>query len=155
MERWKVVKEAPDYMVSSHGRLRSHKRGKISDLNPPLDKYGYRNVVLSVAGKKVNFKVHRLVANAFLCNPEGMPEVNHKDEVRDNNHVDNLEWCTGAYNVDYSQASEYTVVSPEGDIVHLRNVKRFCEEHGLSGGTFTDMLKGRRKQHKGWTLRET
>lgn len=152
MEVWRPIAGIPDYMVSSFGRVRSHKRGKVTILNPPHDKGGYRNVVLRLNGEKINRKVHRLVAEAFLPNPQGLPQVNHKDEVRDNNHISNLEWCDCAYNVDYSQASTCTVMDPKGNILVIRNVAKFCREKGLSSGSFTDMLKGRRKQHKGYRL---
>lgn len=87
------------YEVSSFGRVRNVKSGKI--LRPGLHHSGYLNCVLSVNGNKNTFVIHRLVAQAFIPNPLGLPQVNHKDEDKTNNNVDNLEWCTAKYNVNY------------------------------------------------------
>lgn len=66
------------------------------------DKDGYLGVRLCSEGTYKNFKVHRLVAMVFIPNREELPCVNHKDENKSNNHVDNLEWCTVAYNNNYN-----------------------------------------------------
>ena len=100
------------YEVSSYGRVRSldkyvkcdyekyrlHK-GKV--LSPGKDKDGYLSVVLSCNGKLHLKKIHRLVAEAFIPNPDNLPQVNHKDEDKTNNRVDNLEWCNRKYNCNY------------------------------------------------------
>jgi hypothetical protein len=70
-------------------------------LTPRKITHGYLSVMLYKNGKPKNYKIHRLVAQAFLSNPEGLPEVNHKDEDKTNNHVNNLEWCTHKYNSRY------------------------------------------------------
>lgn len=62
---------------------------------------GYKVVTLSKQGVLKQIKVHRLVAEAFIPNPESYPEVNHKDENKANNLVGNLEWCDGKYNSNY------------------------------------------------------
>lgn len=62
---------------------------------------GYLVVILSKQNKKKHHRVHRIVANAFLQNPESLPEVNHKDENKQNNRAENLEWCTSSYNKRY------------------------------------------------------
>jgi len=59
------------------------------------------SVMLSSYGKKKRYLVHRLVASAFIENPGNLPEINHKDEDKSNNHVENLEWCTHEYNNQY------------------------------------------------------
>ena len=64
-------------------------------------KDGYRNVKLYRDGKERTLYVHRLVAQAFIPNPDNLPEVNHKDEDTTNNRVDNLEWCSSKYNSNY------------------------------------------------------
>lgn len=87
------------YQVSNWGRVKSFKqstRGKI--LKPANNGHGYLHVVLSKDGKSKTIKVHRLVATAFIPNPYGLPQVNHKDENPLNNRAENLEWCDGAYN---------------------------------------------------------
>ena len=71
-------------------------------LKGQINKEGYKSVILCKNGKVKSFKVHRLVAEAFIPNPEGKPEVNHKDYNRSNNTDSNLEWMTRAENFNYS-----------------------------------------------------
>ncbi len=105
MEIWKDIDGYNGrYQISSCGRLKSFAqdrvRGKIKTGHTTAK--GYKSVLLyDGCGKKRWCPVHRLVAEAFLSNPERLPQVNHKDENKANNHVSNLEWCTAAYNVSY------------------------------------------------------
>lgn len=69
----------------------------------PVENHGYLTVTLRKNGKQKNYYVHRLVAEAFVENPNGYNIVNHKDENRLNNIAENLEWCTQQYNVNYSK----------------------------------------------------
>lgn len=104
------------YEVSNLGRMRSKDRviaykdgrkirhkGRL--LKQSLDRYGYLYVTLSINQKIKAIKVHRLVALAFIHNPNNYPVVNHKDEDKTNNMVDNLEWCTIRYNNYYGSRS--------------------------------------------------
>lgn len=88
------------YKVSNKGRVYNLKferfMGHISNK--------YMCVRLGKYGKQKNYKVHRLVAQAFIPNPDNLPFINHKDENKLNNCVDNLEWCTREYNVNYGTA---------------------------------------------------
>ena len=58
-----------------------------------------------------NFLIHRLVAQAFIPNPDNLPQINHKNEQRDDNRVDNLEWCTGVYNIMYNNRSKRVAIA--------------------------------------------
>lgn len=92
------------YQVSNMGGVRSlnyNKSGIIKTLSLTQRK-GYNIVSLSKNGEKTIFTVHRLVATMFIPNPYNYPVVNHKDENKANNMVDNLEWCTVQYNTQYS-----------------------------------------------------
>lgn len=99
----------PNYEVSSFGRVKSlnYKRsGKEKILKPSKNKYNYLKVDLSKDGKRKYYQVHRLVCLVFLENPENLPCINHKDENKENNHVDNLEFCTYQYNNSYGTKPE-------------------------------------------------
>lgn len=98
-EIWKPVTEYEGlYEVSNLGRLRN-RHGKV--LKIPLNHTGYPRIELWRQGKMKHFYVHRLVALAFIPNPDALPQVNHKDEDKQNNRVENLEWCTQAENLNY------------------------------------------------------
>lgn len=104
------------YEISNFGQVRSLDRvvtdwrgevllkGKIK--NSVSDADGYLVVSLHKEGKTSMFKIHRLVATAFIPNPENLPQVNHKDENKQNNKVDNLEWCTAKYNRNFGTCIE-------------------------------------------------
>ena len=106
MEFWAQVEDFPNYQVSSMGRVRSCVTrtntwfGKI--LRTYIDKNGYLKLSLFRDGKKFPRYSHKLVANAFVANPLGLPEVNHKDGVRTNPDMFNLEWRTGNGNKRYA-----------------------------------------------------
>lgn len=108
-EIWKpVVGFEGYYEVSNYGRVRSigryfqnHSKLQWRDgiiRKPVDDTHGYWDVMLTVDGKRFHRKIHRMVAEAFIPNPENKPTVNHKDFNRKNNHVDNLEWNTYSEN---------------------------------------------------------
>lgn len=118
-EVWKPVAEEgfeEFYEVSNFGRIRSvdrvveSKRGPLNYkgriISTSLNDDGYPSFNFCYAGKKKNVKVHQVVAKVFIPNPNNHPEVNHKDEVKTNNHVDNLEWCTREYNMRYGTGLE-------------------------------------------------
>lgn len=98
-EVWKDIEGYEGlYQVSNLGRVKSVKNNII---RKPRIASGYFYVNLSKAGKKKTYKIHRLVAQHFIANPNNYPCVNHKDENKLNNFYDNLEWCTFKYNINY------------------------------------------------------
>lgn len=91
------------YQVSDLGRVRSLKYGKVRVLRPGKNNNGYLRVNLKIDGSRKNFSIHRLVAQAFIPNyDESKNQVNHKDENKENNRVNNLEWCDCRYNNTYN-----------------------------------------------------
>lgn len=110
-EIWKDIRGYEGlYQISNLGRVKSFhkwKRASCVDeyiLSPTTADNDYANVTLYKDLKRKKFLVHRLVAEAFIPNPENLPHINHKDENKLNNNVDNLEWCTPLYNNCYGTA---------------------------------------------------
>ena len=143
MENWKDIKGYEGfYQVSNLGRVRSlerdvflpngivnrHIEEKI--LVPILNAYGYSFVNLHKNGKSKAILIHRLVAMAFIENPEHKPQVNHKDENPLNNCVDNLEWCTASYNANYGTRNVRMIQNRRSfKLENNPNAKAiFCEE---------------------------
>ena len=111
-EIWKDIEGYEGlYQVSNYGRVRSLPRvsksinktygGKILKLGH-LDKTKHQTVTLSKDNILKTYPLHRIVADAFIPNPDNLPCINHKDEDPTNNHIDNLEWCSYQYNINYS-----------------------------------------------------
>lgn len=110
-EIWKAIKDYEGlYEVSNYGRVRAlgnggtHKTERVLVCMARRD--GYTKVNLYKDGKMKTPMVHRLVAMAFIPNPDGLPQVNHIDEDKSNNCVWNLEWCTAKYNMNYGSRIE-------------------------------------------------
>jgi len=101
----KVIEEYPDYTVDEKGNVYSYKRNTKIRLRQNIDKVGYPAVSLSKDGIYKRHNVHRLVAKAFLPNPDNKPCVNHKNSVRHDNRVENLEWAT--YSENNQHAKDY------------------------------------------------
>jgi len=104
LESKEVVKEIRGfegfYSVTSHGRVWSHRRKKW--LKPCIAGKGYLFVTLSVNGDDIDKKIHRLVAEAFIDNPGKKPQVNHKNGIKTDCHVKNLEWVTARENLQHA-----------------------------------------------------
>ena len=117
-EMWKDIPGYEGlYQVSNLGEVRGLKHkgsNKVKTLKQATNKRGYKRVNLSKNGKKKNYLVHRLVAMTFIPNPDNLPQVNHKDENPSNNNVNNLEWCTSKYNINYGTRNERTSGSHKG-----------------------------------------
>jgi|LGOV01.1.fsa_nt_gb hypothetical protein len=92
------------YEVSNIGNIKSfHKDVRGILMMIQRDKKGYKRIVLTKEKLGTGFLVHRLVAKAFLDNPNNKPQVNHKDCTQYNNHVNNLEWCTQKENIQHAR----------------------------------------------------
>ena len=116
------------YQVSNLRRVKSlnyRRTGKEENLKPRKDKGGYLFVFLYKEGKTKNCKIHRLVAQAFIPNPEKFSEVNHRDEDKTNNAVDNLEWCSSKYNCNYGTRNERRVKSKSKPVMCLETGEVF------------------------------
>lgn len=96
MEQWKIIQDFPAYEISNHGRVRKFTKGKFifKALRPNLKRSGYVYADLRNKATRKNSLVHRLVAQAFIPNPDSKPQVNHKNFKVNDNRAENLEWCT-------------------------------------------------------------
>jgi hypothetical protein len=137
------------YQISNLGRVKS--LGNLQNRKEKLLKTnirnGYYTTYLYKNNKKKSFLCHRLVAEAFIPNPKNLPQVNHKDENKLNNCVNNLEWCTNGYNINYSCAKSVICVET-GAIYHsltevskkhniqLALLSRVCDKDNYRAGGF-------------------
>lgn len=139
MEEWRDIKGYEgDYQVSSYGRIKSLKWGKEKILKLRKDKKGYTVVTLSKNSKTILKKVHRLVAETFMPNPNNYPQVNHKDENKSNNNINNLEWCTNEYNRNYGTRNDRATKG----IIKAKGKKIRCI---TTGEIFNTIAEGARK----------
>lgn len=99
MEKWKVMKEHNNYEISNYGKVRNKKTGRIRKTT--INNKGYEQIIVYINKKPKTYYIHRLVASNFIENPNNYKEVNHLDENKLNNNVNNLEWCNGEYNLHY------------------------------------------------------
>ena len=129
-EEWKPIPGYEGlYEVSNYGRVRSFKwssNGKI--LSPCKDGSGYCFVNLCKDGKVKPRIIHRLVAEAFIPNPNNFPQVNHMDECKENNYFGNLEWCSPAYNISYGTRTRRMAEKNSKPVVQLDKKGNFISE---------------------------
>lgn len=112
VEEWRDVEGYENlYQVSRKGRVRSSHKGYWEVLTSVVNTHGYNQYLFHKNGKKKNMRGNRLVAEAYIPNPDNLPYVNHKDENPANDCVDNLEWCTAKYNVNYGTARQRTSIN--------------------------------------------
>ena len=172
-EEWKDVENYEGiYQVSNLGRVKSLKYDKEKILSQYESKSGYLYVGLCKDNKMKNFRVHRLVANAFIPNPNNYQCVNHKDENKTNNCVDNLEWCDAKYNINYGTCinrrvanTNYKAISrkvaeklsrqvyqytKDGTLVAIWESTRECGRNGFDHNHVSDCCLGKRKSHQGY-----
>jgi hypothetical protein len=132
-EIWKdVIGYSGHYKVSNLGRIKSIKFNKERILKQN-NLNGYKQIRLYANKSIANVLVHRIVAEAFIENIKNYPQVNHKDEDKTNNNVDNLEWCSSSYNNNYGTRSERVISTiienRKGDCMTKTFPLQFTEEY--------------------------
>ena len=143
------------YEISSFGKVenvRGKSRKQLAFYTNPNSEY--LNVTLWKEGKKKSFRVNRLVALTFLPNPNNYPQVNHKDENKTNNCVDNLEWCTAKYNNNYGnrikKASRAVLaILPNVTVEYYISIAEAGRILGTSAANISGVLAKKRKTAKG------
>ena len=160
-EVWKDIKGFEGrYQVSNFGNVMSlnyNKTGKKRLLKPSKHyKNGYLLVGLHKDGKVKMYLVHRLVAQAFLENPHKYKEINHLDECKTNNAINNLEWCDRKYNCNYGTRTERTcraiiaIDYTSGLIEEFPSAWEASRQLGIAQSNIVACLKGRCKTYKGF-----
>ena len=150
------------YQISNKGLVKSLKWGKERILRPGIDGYGYMFVCLCNDNVMKYFKLHRLVAIAFIQNPDNKPQVNHKDENKLNNCVENLEWMTYIDNCNYGSRNKrlsrkILQYSKSGEFIRewqgALEVERVLK---IAQPNITQCCKGKRKSSGGfvWKYKE-
>lgn len=166
---WREIEYFNNYEVSTDGKVRNKKTRRV--LKPIDNGQGYLQVDLYVNGKGTSKRINRLVAEAFIPNPEKLPQVNHINEIKADNRVDNLNWMTAKENANHGTRTERMKNNHEWKKKHAEQLQRLCESNSmpiiviyrdntyeeypsakiaaqeleLNKGHICDVLKGRRK----------
>jgi DNA-binding XRE family transcriptional regulator len=174
-EVWKPIAGYEEfYHVSNYGRIKSFYGKKPRILKPALNQKGYLYVNLSMGGETKNFRVHVLVARAFIPNPDNKPEVNHRIGWKLNCYVGNLEWATRAENQQHAYDSGLQVghglkgtehgrakIKDEKIIIYIREnpdgltTVELAEKFGVDERTISAIQLGKKWQHVGGTVRKS
>ena len=117
------------------------------------DGFMYEFVVLTKNKERKHCSVHRLVAEAFIPNPDGLPEVNHKDENPLNNNASNLEWCTRQYNIEYSKGRAVEQLNGGSVIARFKSIARAGRETGIGRKSIQQALSGKSRTAGGYEWR--
>ena len=171
-EVWKDVKGFEElYKVSNMGRMKKlghiNRQGvkrKERIMKSSLSASGYKQVGICKNGKYYVKRVHRLVAQAFIPNPNNYPIINHKDEVRTNNKVSNLEWCTVEYNNNYGtrnikgsitktnglRCKKVAQLDKKGNLIKIWISSADAGRHGYNQSDVSACCYGLKEQHKGY-----
>lgn len=124
---WRNIKDYEGlYQVSNTGEVRSSITGKI--LKQEKTNRGYLLTNLYKNGKRKKLLVHRLVAEAFIPNPSNLPQVNHKSENKQDNRVENLEFCDSSYNINYGTRNERAAKKLSKNILQFTKTGNFIRE---------------------------
>ena len=175
-EIWKDIKGYEGlYQISSLGRVKSlkryvrHSKGGMKIVNESIKgtfrhQDGRERVELSKNGVNKKFFVYRLIAEAFIPNPNGYKEVNHKDENPANSSIDNLEWCNHLYNMNYGTRTERASLSknkgvgmyhPDTDVLMMAfvSVKEASDYMDVSKSSISNSCRNKQDKVKGYKFK--
>ncbi|AXH71988.1 MAG: HNH endonuclease [Podoviridae sp. ctbj_2] len=148
------------YSIEENGVVRSWKTGRGCNkpgtaLSPSLNTKGYPQVVLfdGLGGKRIA-RVHRLVAEAFLPNPDQLPQVDHINNDKTDNSIVNLRWVTNQANTSKALAKKFLLTKKDGTIQIVDNILQFCRDNSFDQATFYKLVKGQRGSAYGYIKME-
>jgi hypothetical protein len=162
MDFWKNLKGFKGYEINILGQVRNKKTNKIYKNNK--DKNGYIRMTINYNGKIKNFLVHRLIAIHFIPNPLKLPNINHKDGIKNNNSIENLEWCTQKQNIIHAFRNKLSKIRKgeeigknkfkEKDILNIRKLgsngvkhRIIAEKYNTSRSYINFILRGKIWKH--------
>ena len=158
-ETWKRLDRFPDYYISSYGQIiKINSDGTGKTIKPFKNGNGYLRVHLWQDGQEQREYLHRLIAEAFIENPENKPQVNHIDCDRENNRVDNLEWVTRDENMKWmSQCNRegnkkkrvIGVHAITGEVIEFESTQE-AQRYGFWSIHVSNCCRGKLKTHKGY-----
>lgn len=166
LEQWLPINNFPGYEISVLGNVRSVTRQipyrvtgtaikKGRPMFPVIDSSGYKQAHLRLNGKTHNVSVHRLVATHFIPNPENKPQINHKNGIKTDNRLDNLEWCTHIENIAHSTINGFMtrngplpyckLVLDNGTGIFYNSITEAALAKNIKGRTLHHWLSGERR----------
>lgn len=157
-EEWKDIEKYEEYyQISNYGRVKSKRRNRLLTIRK--DGSGYSMVCLCNGITQKNYKIHKLVANAFIPNPNNYKEINHIDEDKSNNKASNLEWCNRSYNVSYSIGKPiYQINKDTNEIINeFKTIAEVEKILNINHRHISDCCLGKRNSCHGykWKFKES
>jgi len=158
---FKILKQFPHYKIFSDGKVYSIKLKRY--INGHKNKRGYYAFTLyNLEGKRKHKGLHQLLAMAFIPNPQQYEVVRHLDDNKDNNSLSNLKWGTIKENIEDAirnnvfkipnNSKKWLVKDPNGDLIKVNNLTKFCFENSLTKQNLHKTYKGDRNHHKNYQL---
>lgn len=147
----KEIENFPNYFIEDNGKIWSEKTKQY--LNPSINENGYAYITLRDNNKKSTlFLIHRLVGLYFLPNPNNFSEINHKDENKLNNNINNLEWCDRQYNINYGtrlSKIRKKVICVETNIIY-ESISNAAKQTGINRGHINSVCLNKRQTAGGY-----
>ena len=156
------MKDIPNYeglyAATEDGRIYSYRSKRF--LIPNKTQKGYLHTTLTKNGKAKTYKIHRLIAETYIPNPNGLPQVNHIDEDKTNNCINNLEWCDSKYNINFGTRNEKSAKARRKKIQCVETNEIFnslteaAKNKNINIGHISECIHGRRHTCGGYHWKE-